>query len=54
MKSQRNNQIALGKERIPEDWNSSLIFPIHMKDEPQNCRNYKDIALLNFAYKMLA
>jgi len=37
-------------ERLPTDWNISLICPIHKMNDPQDCRNYRGIALINIAY----
>lgn len=41
------------KEKLPEYSNISLICPIHKKNDRQVCRNYRGIALINTAYKIL-
>jgi hypothetical protein len=42
------------EERLPEKWNTALVYPIHKKNDPQICNNYREIALLNITYKILA
>ncbi|KAL4100807.1 hypothetical protein QTP88_020836 [Uroleucon formosanum] len=42
------------EERLPEDWGTALVCPIHKKNDPQECSNYRDIALLDTTYKVLA
>jgi exonuclease III len=42
------------EERLPEEWNTALVCPIHKKNDPQICNNYRGIALLNVTYKILA
>jgi sorting nexin-29 len=41
-------------EEFPEDWKTSLICPIHKKGDKQDHNNYREIALLNVAYKMFS
>jgi len=38
-------------ETIPEDWNWSIIFPIHKKGDVTICSNYRGISLC-VAYKI--
>ncbi|KAL4092460.1 hypothetical protein QTP88_026961 [Uroleucon formosanum] len=42
------------EERLPEDWGTALVCPIHKKNDPQECSNYRGIALLDTTYKVLA
>lgn len=42
------------KEKLPEDWNISLICPEHKKNDSQDSTNYRGIVLVNVAYKILA
>jgi sorting nexin-29 len=42
------------KEKIPKDWNESLICPIFKKGNRNKVENYRGITLLNFGYKILS
>ncbi|KAL4084186.1 hypothetical protein QTP88_028016 [Uroleucon formosanum] len=42
------------EERLPEDWGTALVCPIRKKNDPQECSNYRGIALLDTTYKVLA
>ncbi|KAF0753170.1 ribosome biogenesis protein TSR3 isoform X1 [Aphis craccivora] len=42
------------EEILPKDWGTALICPIHKKNDPQECINYRGIALLDTTYKFLA
>ena len=44
----------LEEERIPEEWNETLIVPIYKKGDRERCENYRRIALENVPYKILA
>jgi len=50
-----NNLIILiwGLEQIPDEWKKNLICPIQRKGNKLRCENYRGIALLCTAYKML-
>jgi sorting nexin-29 len=41
-------------ETMPEDWNWSIICPIHKKEDVTICSNYKGINLLCVAYKIFS
>ena len=42
------------EERIPEEWKETIIVPTHKRGDRERCENYREIALGNAAYKILA
>uniref|UniRef100_A0A8D8WVA9 Craniofacial development protein 2 n=1 Tax=Cacopsylla melanoneura TaxID=428564 RepID=A0A8D8WVA9_9HEMI len=40
-------------EKIPVNWTTGVLCPLHKKGDRMNCNNYRGIMLLNTAYKVL-
>ncbi|XP_058444164.1 uncharacterized protein LOC131425900 [Malaya genurostris] len=41
-------------EQLPEEWKEGVICPIHKKGDHLECENFRAIAILNAAYKVLS
>ncbi|KMQ85832.1 endonuclease-reverse transcriptase [Lasius niger] len=40
------------EERMPEEWRTRVIYPIHKKGDKFMCKNYREISLLSTAYQI--
>ena len=40
-------------EKIPDDWKTAVIVPIHKMGDKANSANYRGISLLNIEFKIL-
>jgi hypothetical protein len=41
-------------EELPDQWEKSIIVPVHKKGDKTNCNNYCGISLLSTSYKILS
>jgi hypothetical protein len=42
------------KEELPDQWEESIIVPVHKKDDKTDCSNYRGISLLSTSYKIFS
>jgi sorting nexin-29 len=40
------------QERMPQEWEIGIIFPLFKKGDRRECSNYRGITLLNSIYKL--
>jgi hypothetical protein len=41
-------------EKLSDQWKESIIVPIHMKGDTNDCSNYRGISLLSTSYEILS
>jgi hypothetical protein len=41
------------KEQLPDQWNESIIVPVHKTGDKTGCNNYPGISLLSTSYEIL-
>jgi hypothetical protein len=41
----------MGEERVPNDWLSGLVIPLHKKSDKMNLDNYRGITLMDVVGK---
>jgi hypothetical protein len=42
------------KEKFPDQWNESIIVPLHKRGDKTDCINYHGISLLSTSYNILS
>jgi hypothetical protein len=42
------------KQELPDQWEESIILPVHKKGDKSDCNNYRGITLLSISYKILS
>jgi hypothetical protein len=50
----RLNNSIWNKDKLPDQWNESIIVPVFKKGDKTDCNNYHGISLLSSSYKMLS
>jgi hypothetical protein len=41
-------------EELPDQWNESILLPIHKNGDKTDCSNFRGISLLSTSYKILS
>jgi len=48
------NKIWNGEQKLPEEWKTGVVTPIHKKGDIHDAKNYRGITLMDTGYKIYA